>query len=247
MLLFVPFTYLDAILGHMLKLLQGFQRIEKALRIHLINEDTIDRLPNRPAFFVNFRHNVGLHKSRYRIEAWEIRVILRVSIMCIDEMQDNSRDDQRCVSTPMVEFFLAFIIRENIGQILCGCNLALCSNGNFFERIPSGTAAIFSCWLKLDDNLSHAFSIASCNPPVFRLDVVDDHTFFPAAQKGRDNQTNTFAASGWRNDGKVFIRIIPQVKMLLVGKNALHSLMKPDIWVDRPRILSPRIVAGTMR
>mgnify|MGYP000031315065 CR=1 FL=1 len=165
--------------------------------------------------------------------------------MRVDEVQDDDRDDESRIGSPVIEFLLAFEIGNEVGEILRRSDLARLANGNLFERIPSGTAAIFGRRLELDDDLPHALAVTSCDAPVLRLDVVDDDALLPAAEQRRDDEANALAAASWRNDGKVLVRVIPQVKVLLVCENLLQRLVQPDIRIDGKRITSGIVSHGT--
>ena len=160
-------------------------------------------------------------------------------------MQDDDRDDESRIGAPVIKLFLAFEIGEDVGEILRRSDFARLANGNLFERIPSGTAAIFGRRLELDDDLTHALAVASRDAPVLRLDVVDDDALLPAAEQCRDDEADALAATGWRNDGKVLVRVIPQVKVLLAREDPLQRLVQPDIRIDGKRVASGIVSHGT--
>ena len=93
---------------------------------------------DRISCLVDHRHNIRFQERCHAVECRCRRIMPRISKMRIAKMQDDDHDHCRRVAAPMVQFSLAFIVSEDVSEILSPRYFLGIPNGNLVQRIPAG-------------------------------------------------------------------------------------------------------------
>ena len=211
LLLHIPFFNVDAVFGDMFIVLQPLDGRDEILHAVFCVVDG--------AVFEYRRRGRSFQETGNGVQVGRIGVMEFVCTMGVFQMENDHGNDIGGIGDPVIGVFFAFIIGDDIRDVL-GCR-------NFFgradpylvQRVPAGAGAVCTGRLKLDDSLAHFLSISGCDSPVFRFDIVDDDRFFPASQKRWHDDADTFPGSGRGDEYDVPALVIPQVKVREFGIN----------------------------
>ena len=141
-------------------------------------------------------------------------------------MKNDGHDDKFGITAPVVQFSLAFIVGDDVGDICRHGLLVFCPYRNLIQRIPSGRGTVRAGRLKLDTHLPHPFPVTCRHSPVLALDIIHDTGCAPAPEKRRDDKTYAFAGPGRCNNGQMLICVIAQIRMAHTHIDTIQLFMQ---------------------
>ena len=133
--------------------------------------------------------------------------------MGVFQVEDDDGDDIAGVGNPVVRIFLAFVVGNDVGDVLRRRDFTGRTDGNLIEGIPTRRGTVIRCRFELDDLLAHLLAVACRDAPVFRLDVVDDDGLFPAAKECWDDEADALPGTGRGDDDDVPAVVIAEIEV----------------------------------
>ena len=105
-----PFFDFDTAFRNVREVLQGLDSFDEVL-------DDIMAVVDGPVI-LDFRCQCRFEETGYGIEVRPLRIMLRIGVVSIFEMQNDDGDDIAGVGNPVVRVLLAFIICDDVGDVL---------------------------------------------------------------------------------------------------------------------------------